>query len=121
MSQSDYDRIGGGAALTAVVDEFYRRLLADERVAHYFEGVPLPVLKRHQALLLAKVLGGPDQYEGRALDAAHAGLDITDEDYDIVVAHLVATMVEAGVPDDILGRAGEVLVAVRPSIVAGAS
>lgn len=120
MTQSDYDRIGGAPAVTAVVDEFYRRLVVDEQVGHFFERVPLSGLKRHQVLMLTKVLGGPDRYDGRSLDAAHAGLGITDSDYDRVVMHLVDCLTEAGVPDDVLGRAGEVLTAVRPSIVAEA-
>jgi len=118
MTQSDYDRIGGAPAVTAVVDEFYRRLVVDEHVGHFFQDVPLPTLKRHQVLLLTKVLGGPDRYDGRKLEQAHGGMGITDSDYDRVVSHLVDCLVDAGVPDDVLGRAGEVLTAVRPSIVA---
>jgi hypothetical protein len=35
-----------------------------------------PTLRDHQVLLVMKVLGGPDGYNGRPLDEAHAHLDI---------------------------------------------
>ena len=114
---SDYERIGGGAAVTAVVDELYVRLTADPLVGHYFESIDLPRQKRHMVLMLTKVLGGPDEYEGRTLDAAHQPLGISDADYDRVGEHLMAILGEVGVPEDIRGRVVETLGAVRPLVV----
>jgi hemoglobin len=118
---SDYERIGGGPAVSAVVDEFYRRLTADDQVSHYFDEVSLPTLKRHQVLMITTILGGPDQYGGRSLDEAHAPLEITDADYDRVGSHLMSCLDDAGVPDDIQGRVGIALGQVRDSIVASSS
>jgi hemoglobin len=114
---SDYERIGGAPALTSVVDELYVRLTADSLVGHYFESIDLPAQKRHMVLMLTKVLGGPDTYEGRPLDVAHQPLGISDADYDRVGGHLMAIIGEAGVPDDIQGRVVETLGAVRPQVV----
>lgn len=114
---TDYERIGGGPAVGAVVDELYRRLTADEQVSHYFEDVALPTLKRHQTLMITTILGGPDRYDGRPLGEAHAPLDISDADYDRVGAHLISCLRDAGVPDDIRGRVGVALGQVRGAIV----
>lgn len=114
---SDYERIGGGPAVRAVVEEFYRRLTADEQVGHYFEHVSLPNLKRHQALMITSILGGPDEYDGRPLDVAHASLGISDADYERVGGHLMACLRDAGVPDDIQGRVADALGQVRGAIV----
>ena len=118
---SDYQRIGGGPAVSAVVDEFYRRLTADDQVSHYFDDVSLPTLKRHQALMITTILGGPNEYDGRPLDEAHAPLGITDSDYQRVGSHLMSTLDDAGVPDDIQGRVGVALGQVRDSIVTSPS
>ena len=64
---SDYQAVGGGPAVKAVVEDFYARVLHDPQLAPFFIGVDLPRLKRHQALLVTKVLGGPDGYTGRSL------------------------------------------------------
>ena len=118
---SDYERIGGGPAVSAVVDEFYRRLTVDEQVSHYFDDVSLPALKRHQVLMITTILGGPNQYDGRALDEAHAPLGINDADYERVGSHLMSCLEDAGVPDDIRGRVQQALGQVRGSIVTSPS
>ena len=41
---SIYDKIGGKPALNAVVDEFYKRVLADESLAPVFDGVDMQAL-----------------------------------------------------------------------------
>jgi hemoglobin len=118
---SDYDVIGGGPAVSAVVNDFYERVLADPKLAPYFEGVDLARLKRHQVLLVTKVLGGPDNYNGRSLDEAHDGLGITSDEFYAVVGHLAAALKAAGVPDDIISRAGAAVVATEPAVVESGS
>ena len=114
---SDYEVIGGGPAVSAVVNDFYKRVLGDPQLVPYFEGVDMSRLKRHQVLLVTKVLGGPDNYNGRPLDEAHAGLGIDSDDFNAVVGHLAGAMKDAGVPDDIIGRAGAAVAATEPAIV----
>lgn len=114
---SDYERIGGGPVVREAVDEFYRRLTADDQVSHYFKDVSLSDLKRHQVLMITTILGGPNRYEGRGLEEAHAPLAISESDYQRVGAHLLSTLDDAGVPADIQGRVGEALGQVQSSIV----
>lgn len=118
---SDYDVVGGGPAVSAVVNDFYVRVLGDPQLAPYFEDVDIARLKRHQVLLVTKVLGGPDNYTGRSLEEAHDGLGITQDEFQAVVGHLAGAMKDAGVPDDIIGRAGAAVVATEPDIVESGS
>jgi hemoglobin len=91
--------------------------LRDPQLARYFEGVDLPRLKRHQVLSISQVLGGPADYDGRPLDAAHAGLGISHDDLAAVASHLVAAMRQARIPEDILLRAIAVVASTEPDIV----
>ena len=116
-AQSDYERIGGGPAVKAVVDRFYELILADDRLVGFFEGTDLSTLKRHQVLLISQVLGGPASYDGRDLREAHADLDISLDDYLNVVSHLVQAMVEARVPPEIIQRVGETLAETQRDVV----
>jgi hemoglobin len=119
---SDYDRIGGASAVSAVVSNFYEKVVADPQLADFFTNVDMPRLKRHQVLLISYVLGGPAKYDGRELRDAHAGLPITSEHFKLVVTHLVASLEEAGVPEEIIGRLGDALAGTEQDIVkAGAS
>jgi hemoglobin len=112
-----YDRLGGAATVGAAVDRFYDRLLADPGLAHFFADADLPRLKRHQALVIGNVLGGPAAYQGQGLAAAHAQLGITDADYDAVGAHLLSTLRELGAPEEAADVVGVALEAVRSQIV----
>jgi hemoglobin len=120
-ASSPFVAVGGASAVSAVVDEFYRRLLDDPATSGHFTnlvaGDGLHRLKRHQVLLLTKVLGGPDRYDGRDLDRAHADLTINDDAYQRVSLHLLTVLHDFKVPMDVLQVADSTLRAVRPAIV----
>jgi hemoglobin len=115
---SDYERVGGGPAIGAVVDRFYELVLGDEQLAGFFSGTELSQLKRHQVLLISQVMGGPAQYDGRDLQQAHAGLEISGDDFGLVVSYLAQALDEAGVPAEIIARVGGQLAATKPDVVA---
>lgn len=118
---STFLAIGGTAAVSAVVEEFYVRLLADPATAGFFEPMVaadgLAALKRHQVLLITKVLGGPDRYSGRDLQAAHAHLGVTEDVYNRVSLHLLTVMHDFKVPMDVLVAVDGVLRSVAPLIM----
>jgi hemoglobin len=114
---TDYDLIGGGRAVSAVVDRFYELVLADPELAPYFTSTDMNRLKRHQVLLVSQVLGGPGEYNGRDLREAHEGRGISSADFNRVVTHLVTALTEAGVPPAVIGRIGEALGGTAKDIV----
>ena len=117
-----YERIGGAPAVKAAVDIFYDRVLADERIAHFFEGVDMGGQSAKQRAFLVKAFGGPNTYTGADLRRGHAHLvarGLNDSHFDAVAAHLVDTLIHLGVHftdieevlallesvrDDVLGR-----------------
>jgi hemoglobin len=86
--QTLYDRLGGREAISAVVDEFYERVLADERLAPLFEETDMDSLIAHQTRFLSSVTGGPVEYTGADMRTAHEHLDVTHEQFGIVAVHL---------------------------------
>jgi hemoglobin len=95
-----YDRLGGQDAVDAVVDEFYDRVLADEDLEPYFDGVDMEGLRDHQKEFVAYVTGGLDDYDGPNMADAHAHLGVTPEAFGRVAEHLDASLAECGVADD---------------------
>ena len=59
---------------------------------------------------LCAATGGPCVYIGRDMKTSHAGLGITEKDWDASVRHLVASLDKFNVPakekDDVLGAIG---------------
>ena len=94
-----YERLGGREAIASVVEDFYDRMLDDDRVTGFFEDVDMARQRAHQTQFLSSVTGGPVEYDGREMREAHEGMGITDEDYDIVGGHLDASLADAGVAD----------------------
>jgi hemoglobin len=114
---SDFERVGGTPAVIAVVDQFYDRVVADPELESFFRTVDMSNLRRHQVQLISQVLGGPVTYEGGDLKDAHAGLDIEPEHFQRVAVHLVGTLQDAQVDNDIIERVGGVLAATERDIV----
>ncbi len=114
---SIYDMLGQEHGIRTAVDEFYRRVLGDPRLTHYFEGVDIAHLRRHQVALLAAVTGGPNAYGGRDLRDAHRRLRIVPEHFDLVVGHLAATLDHLGVQPDVKAEVAAALCSHREEIV----
>lgn len=116
-STSLYQRLGGEGAVRAVVDRFYEMVLVDPVLRPYFAGVDLRSLRRHQALFLSQVAGGPTEYDGREMAAAHAGLGVNDEAFDRVAGHLVEALREFEVGEPEIAEVVQAVTGLRPSIV----
>lgn len=119
--RSDYEAVGGGPAIAAVVDRFYGLVLADDSLRGYFDGVEMARLKRHQVALVSQVMGGPVEYTGRDLRAAHEGKGISSDDFGAVAGHLVTALTEAGVEPAIIDRTVTAVAGTQPDIVENAS
>lgn len=99
-----YSSLGGESAIQAVTSGFYQRVTKDEQLAPFFGGMDMARQSAMLAAFLAMATGGPAAYSGRSLRQAHAGLEITDEHFDLVVGHLAATLAEFSVDDEIISQ-----------------
>ena len=97
--QSLYDRLGGGDAITAVVDDFVARCAADVRINSKFARTDVPRLKAMLVEQVSAATGGPVQYTGRSMGETHRGMQVTAGEFDALVGDLVATLNRFGVPE----------------------
>ena len=91
-----YERLGGAPAIEAVVDELYRRILADPELAPFFARVNLRSQMSRMRAFVTMVAGGPGEYRGRDMQTAHRSHSVEDRHFDLVAGHLVATLEFAG-------------------------
>jgi hemoglobin len=97
-----YKRLGGYDALAAVTDDFTARLATDPTLGRFFKGHSTDSQKRlrdHIIDFLCVATGGPCSYTGRDMKTVHTGLNITEEDWNLSVKHLVATLDKFKVPE----------------------
>jgi hemoglobin len=114
---SIYELIGGEAALTAVVDDFYRRVTGDPQLAGFFLGTNMTRLRGRQVEFFAAALGGPQSYAGPSMRDVHRGRGIHQEHFNAVAGHLVASLGAAGVPAGIIEQIVAVIAPLADDIV----
>lgn len=98
-----FEELGGEAAVDAAVDVFYRHVLADERIAHWFEDVDMERQASKQKAFMTMAFGGPHHYTGLDMRKGHAHLvarGLNDLHFDAVVENLVTSLNELEVAPD---------------------
>jgi len=110
MGASLYDRLGGGSAVTAVVDDFVARCAADDRINKKFARTDIPRLQKMLVDQVTEATGGPATYSGRDMKETHLGMGVTGGEFDALVEDLVSTLNELGAPkaeqEELLGILG---------------
>jgi|GEM_PF-749175 len=114
---SVYQAIGGRTALSAAVDDFFGRLLADPVLGPFFRRGAGPVHRAYLVTILGEALGGPERYRGPDIAAAHHGLGITGTHFDLAAAHLHATLDGLGVPRHLSDHIVGIVAGLRPAVV----
>jgi hemoglobin len=87
-----YARLGGQDAIRAVVGDFLGRVAADPRINAFFRGVDADELAAKLTGQICEVTGGPCRYAGRSMREVHAGMHISDADFDALVEDLGAAL-----------------------------
>lgn len=119
-SISLYDRIGGAPAVKAAVDIFYGKVLADARIAHFFDTVDMGAQTAKQRAFLIMAFGGPNTYSGADMRRGHAHLvarGLNDSHFDAVVENLAATLSELGVGEAEIMEVAKVAESVRDDVL----
>jgi hemoglobin len=92
-----FDRLGGRAGITAVVDDFVANCAADTRINRFFAETAkdpkrMATFKMHLVDQLCEATGGPCKYTGKNMRDAHRGMGISNADFDALVEDLVKSL-----------------------------
>lgn len=115
-----YEKIGGEGAVNAAVDIFYRKVLKDNRIKHFFEGVDMDKQASKQKAFLTMAFGGPHNYTGADMRKGHAHLvarGLNDSHFDAVMENLGATLKELSVPAELIGQAAAIAESTRNDVL----
>ena len=102
-----FEQIGGAGAVDGSVDLFYRHVLSDDRIAHFFDGVDMEHQAQKQKAFLTMAFGGPHNYTGADMKRGHAHLvkqGLNDSHFDAVAENLAKTLQEMGVAQDLIDQ-----------------
>ena len=93
-----YEQFGGRPGVEALVEELLVRILEDERINAGFAETDLVNLNDRLVEQICVELGGPCTYTGRSMAESHAGLGITEADFNALVEDLQDAMDARGIP-----------------------
>ena len=115
-----YEQLGGEAAVNAAVDLFYRKVLTDDRISHFFDNVDMDHQIAKQKAFLTMVFGGPVAYSGKDMRGGHAHLverGLNDSHVDAVIENLGQTLTELGVAPELVAKVAAIAESVRGDVL----
>ena len=115
-----FEQLGGQAAVEAAVDNFYRKVLTDERVSQFFDGVDMDRQRAKQKAFLGMAFGGPHNYSGKDMRNGHAHLvvrGLNDSHVDAIIEILGATLREMGVAENLIQQVAAIAESTRNDVL----
>lgn len=99
QEKSLYERLGGEAAVSAVIEDFVARVAADERINKKFARSNIDRVKAKLKEQVCAVTGGPCKYTGLDMKTAHTNMKVTEGEFNALVEDLVATLDKSNVQE----------------------
>ncbi len=105
QKQSLYQRLGGVYNIAQVVDEFLEVLYvndvlnANPRIKEARDRVPKSYLKYHVTSMVCEASGGPEKYTGRGMKESHQHLNITEKEWQAMLADFKKVLNKFKVPE----------------------
>ena len=118
-----WDGLGGEHVLTKVVDRFIDLATTDPKVNYSRDGRyvindgTLKFSKRAALEFISAATGGPYRYSGKTIREIHAGMEITDQEFDAITANFRRALEENGVSQEMVQLAVGMVNATRSAIV----
>ena len=125
--KSLYDRLGGVYAIAAVIEDFIDRIMDDPKLnanpkvdeAHH--RISRAGFKFLATEMVCWAAGGPQQYSGRSMYDSHVHLDITEDEWQVFLGDLQASLDKFAVPQAEQGELFAIVESTKSDIVLPAS
>jgi hemoglobin len=90
-----YQRLGGHAVISAVVDDFLGRLDTDPELMPFvgdLNGTKAAAIREHLIEFICAETGGPCLYTGRDMQSVHQGIQIAAAHFQAVIRHFLEAL-----------------------------
>ena len=112
-----YERLGGADAIGAVAEGMYVKIFADEELKDFFRKTDKVRQVEMQKQFLTYAFGGSTEWHGKSMKESHKGRGIQVKEFDLVAGHVVSTMKELGVPEDLINEVVTILLSVKDDCI----
>ncbi|MDR6561194.1 MULTISPECIES: group 1 truncated hemoglobin [Arcicella] len=124
--KSLYERLGGNAAISAVIDQFIANVAADARINAFFadaaaDPARLTRLRNNLINQVGMATGGMEKYTGLDMKTAHKGMGIEEVHFNALVEDLSLSLDKFKVPSTEKTELLTALAALKGDIVEGST
>jgi hemoglobin len=100
MSTSLYDRLGGAAGISALVDDVMAAHLANPLVQTRFQSIKdIEHAKQMAREFFGAGSGGPAPYTGRDMRTTHRGMNISEQEYLAVMDDIMGALAKHAIDE----------------------
>jgi hemoglobin len=99
MNEDLYELIGGRGTIQTATELFYRKLVEDENLQHFFKRVDMAHLRSRQVMFISMLLGGR-VHTGKDIHEAHSWSrdhGLNDAHFDLFLKYFREALEQAGV------------------------
>jgi hemoglobin len=104
-------------AMEAAIDAFYVKVLADDRVKHFFDDVSMDKQRRKQKEFLSAAFGGPLPWTGKDMRKAHEGMGLTEAHFNAIAENLVNTLKDLKISQDLIDQVVAVALTTKDDVL----
>jgi len=118
--KSLYERLGGYDAIAAFVTDYIMRIRADPNFSRFGTSRGTDKKKRDPQLnidYMCKISGGSNYYMGRDMKTTHAGLGITQAEWEANMRYMAEALDKYRVPEKERGEVLALVTHMKPEIV----
>jgi len=112
-----YERLGAWDGISNVVADTIALHLNNPTISRYFKDTDLDKLQSNVTAFFAAGTGGPAKYEGRDMTSAHAGMGMSDEEYDSAVADVLTAVRKNGLGEQEQADVKAILMSLKPAVM----
>ena len=120
MSNSLFNRLGGSDAVNAAVDIFYDKVISDDHINGFFEGVDMSKQMRKMKSFLSYAFGADTPFQGESMRVAHERLvqqGLNDSHFDAVKNHIDTTLKELNVAQPLINEVLDITESTRNDVL----
>ena len=112
-----YDELGGKDTVAQIVDNFIHEIEYNKTMFAYFAESDIARFREKLNEHLCLLANGPCTYTGDTMEQVHAGMNISEGDFNLGVDLFIAAMTKANVPHTVQNKLLAKMVSTRKEII----
>jgi hemoglobin len=114
---STYQQMGGQDKVIEVVDNFITEIEYDAIMFEYFKESDIDRFREKLIEHVCFLTGGPCEYTGDSMEQVHAGMEISESDFNHGVDLFIKSMEKAEIPHPVQNKVLSVLAPTRKEMI----